>query len=196
MLRQTSILRFCLIVLAVFLLLMLPWPGLRRGYARVFQTLGDLTFLVSPEAVEFQAHRSGIDAYDTRIEYTKSGQPGWSRLVDSRVGGYVPTALFLSLVIATPLTRRRRRRALLWGGLMLHAYIYARLGMLLLWATPPTSWWEGTLFYLSVQLNYESTIYATVPVIIWLLVSFPDCRWEEAVTSCRSEGHPPPSGAP
>ena len=59
------------------------------------------------------------------------GSPGFFRTA-SRVVGYAPTAMLVSLALATPVGWKRRLWTLLWGLVLVHLFIVFRLTIVLL----------------------------------------------------------------
>jgi len=62
---------------------------------------------------------------------TTPASPGFLR-TSSRVVGYVPTAVLVSLVVATPVGWKRRGWLLLWGIALVEVFIVLRLTALML----------------------------------------------------------------
>ncbi len=95
--------------------------------------------------------------------------------------GYLPTILFLALLIATPISIKRKLWAALWGLILVQLFILFKLYIKLLWTFNGREWtevvqlsgvWErlvSGLDYLFVQHIGTAVI---IPVFIWIIVSF------------------------
>jgi len=146
------------ILLALFcaLLIVIPWPGLQRGYAHVFRAFGNVVFArfwIWPDgSVRFLDLRSenllsdlnaatplnlpagfrplpATKVLDTLMVLKNRRTPGRFGLVrtSARSLGYWTTALFLALALAWPMSWKRRGWALLWGLFLIHLFIAFRL---------------------------------------------------------------------
>ena len=149
--------RFVLLFVAAYAMLMAPWPGLDRGYARYFRGLGNVafsdTFWFWPAArVHFlDLHSSDPIGDLNRILPGKVG-PGFEPLppdrvkdtlmvllnrdapgsigqlrTSSRYVGYGPTVMIITLLLATPLALRRKGWALVLGLVLIHLFVLFRL---------------------------------------------------------------------
>jgi len=168
-------------------LLIAPWPGFNEIYGRYFRALGELVFaqetglrLLHFEAVP-EASRHGLDtrivlANREQLDRTGSGPVRYLEL-DTRGVGWVPTALILALVLATPLSWRRRGWALLWGLLAVHGlilfsvttYIWSSSTELSLVMLAP--FWRHTVEGLEETLITQMGAGFVAPVLIWALVT-------------------------
>jgi hypothetical protein len=133
MLRRRYVVAFLLQFAALYGLLIAPWPGWRAAYGRFFRGLTGAVFASDggPTIVRFRpaekpprpeiyleillAQRAEIDAAGNARTRVLG--------LDTRAVGWVPTALLVALIAATPLPWSRRWRALLTGGLLVHGYL-------------------------------------------------------------------------
>jgi len=181
-------LRFALTAGVVFALLMAPWPGLHAGYAACFRVANEVAFSLfwMGGDVHFEPHAVAGEAADTYVRVVESGGAAWYTLVESRGAGWLPTAVFLALVLATPISRRRKWRALLAGGLLVQLYVVGLLWINLLEGLTKhaarcparqhgewlgASWWHESLQTVIVVFRLDPTVFVAVPVLVWLLVS-------------------------
>lgn len=154
------IIRFAVLVVVFYTLLMIPWPGLERGYAGIFRSGGDALFsrfwFWSSGNVRFLDLHSEklfeeLDAAtpgqlprgvklpeaagvkDTVMVLMNSAKPGTFGLLrtSSRYLGFEPTAAVIALSLATPIVWRRRTWVLLWGLFWVHLFIALRLTLTL-----------------------------------------------------------------
>lgn len=171
----------------LYALLIAPWPGFNTAYGKYFRALGQTVFaregdrrLLRFEAVPAELHH----VLDTRIELANrdlvdhegKGPVRYMEL-DTRGVGWVPTALLLSLVLATPVPWRRRGWALLWGLLAVHAYILFSLAIYI-WNSSTelslvmlTPFWKQLVGGLEETLINQMGASFVMPVLIWILVT-------------------------
>jgi hypothetical protein len=99
-------------------------------------------------------------------------------VLDSRGVGWVPTALLLALLIATPLPWRHRWKGLLSGLVLVHGYLIASIGFYLWNQTEglvPVTWipfWPALGNFLEETFVGQIGPSFAVPVLIWLFVLF------------------------
>lgn len=171
-------------------LLLAAWPVLAGPYGDWFRTVGEASAWATGFAeVDFVARRPGDpEPKDTVIVVPERGSvPGWTLRCDSRFTGYLPTIVFVALLLATPLPWRRRRRAVLSGLVLVHGYIVVRLALGLLVGLSrnaklaPTGampdfllhpLWLRSLQITSAIVDREPTIYVGIPVVIWIVATF------------------------
>ena len=117
----------------LYALLIVPWPGFNGAYGRYFCALGQLIFAREndrrivhfepvPEELRHQLDIRIALGNREHLDRNGSGQMVFLEL-DTRGIGWVPTALLLALVLATPVTWRRRAGALCLGLLSVHALV-------------------------------------------------------------------------
>jgi len=160
MLPPKLIIRFAVLVVVFYSLLMIPWPGLERGYAGFFRAGGDAIFFrfwfwpsgnvrfldLHSEKLfeELDAATPGelprgvklpeaAGVKDTLMVLMNSAKPGPLGLLrtSSRYLGYEPTAAVIALSLATPIVWRRRVWVLVWGLFWVHLFIALRLTLTL-----------------------------------------------------------------
>lgn len=106
--------------------------------------------------------------------------------LSSRYIGYAPTTFLLALILATPLTWRRRLMALLGGLVLSHAWIafsmlllivhgYSRGDGVSIFDVSPFT--RTALAFMREALVQAPVIKYTVPGVIWILVSFRRDDW-------------------
>ena len=91
--------------------------------------------------------------------------------------GWMPTALTMALILTTPLPWRQRGWALLWGLLLIHAFI---LFSLQVWIWDESSsislikfspFWQWVMDELQYTLITQMGASFSVPILIWILVA-------------------------
>jgi hypothetical protein len=173
----------------IFGLLIFPWPGWNDLYGAYFRALGEAAFSrpSGPRIVLFEPHalQHGFSSLDTqmtlgnrdRIDQNGNG-PAKKLSLDTRSIGWTPTALTIALILATPVPWRQRAWALLWGLLLIHAFILFSV-QVWIWdkasevslATPPP-FLQSVLDELEYTLLVQLGVSFSVPLLIWILVTF------------------------
>ena len=187
-LKRGPALRFLLRFLVIFGLLIAPWPGLNQAYSRYFQSLGQMVFGASgdgPRKVVIEpssGKRAGLDTLiilqNTALTMSDGRKDLRAEEIDSRSIGWVPTALTIALVLATPIPWTRRLTALAGGLVLIHLFIFLSLQSWI-WNNSPSvslltlsSFWQRAADALNYALMNQLGISFTVPVVIWTLVTF------------------------
>ena len=180
--------KFLLRFVVIFGLLIAPWPGLNQAYSCYFQSLGQMVFGTSgegPRKVTVEPSSGKREGLDTRIvlQNTALTAGDGKKLVraeeiDSRSIGWVPTALTVALVLATPIPWTRRLTALAAGLVLIHLFIFLSLQSWI-WNNSPSvslltlsSFWQHAVDELNYALMNQLGISFSVPVVIWTLVTF------------------------
>ena len=185
-------------------LLIVPWPGWRAAYGRFFRGVAGAVFAreQGPAFVRFRAAekppRPEIDLeilLAQRAEIDVAGHaPARILGLDTRGVGWVPTALLLALVAATPLPWSGRWLALLAGVVLVHGYLLAVVAGYL-WnqsgGLVPVSflpYWPSLGDFLEETFVGQMGPSFVVPVLIWLLVIL---AVERPPALLRAEAGPP-----
>jgi hypothetical protein len=171
----------------VYGLLILPWPGWNRVYSRYLQALGRMVFVGNGDR-RILRFSSGTDlpgSLDTRITLANRDRldpagRGSVRILglDARGIGWVPTALLVALILATPIPWRRRGWALFRGLLGVHVFILFSLGIYIWNESTELSLVALAPFWKTVADGLEETLITqlgasfVVPALIWILVAF------------------------
>ncbi|OQY29140.1 MAG: hypothetical protein B6244_04705 [Candidatus Cloacimonetes bacterium 4572_55] len=186
---KKPIIIFIIKVSAIYILLMIPWPGLTEGYTHLYRGVGNVIFhsLWNEGVVEFtEIPTDNLEDQDTMIILQKRAQPGDNRprsrgkiFSSSRYNTYVPTILVIALILAAPLPLPRKMGALLIGIFAVNCFALFKLWVLIYDAFTPTeidliqisplfkSILSGTLRI----LNYIETGFI-IPIFIWLPIFF------------------------
>ena len=180
--------KFLLRFVVIFGLLIAPWPGLNEAYSHYFQSLGQMVFNPAGETqrmVIFSPASGRIPGMDTRLtlENSELADASGKGLVkrteiDTRSIGWVPTALTMALVLATPIPWMRRLTALAGGLVLIQLFIFfslqawvwnnsADLSLLTL-----SNFEQRVIDELDYALMNQLGISFTVPVLIWAIVTF------------------------
>jgi len=175
--------RFLLLLNVLFLMLMILWPVIGDAYRRSFVSVSHTLFHSMGRNVSVVFER--IDEQDGRdiSMQVHNRQAGMmvERHLPSRYAGYMPTAMLLALIAATPLPWRRRLFAAAIGLVAMHVYItgvllmtiarvLSRHGPAQLFELP--SILDGLLSQFVHHSTTSPTFSALVPVIVWAAVTF------------------------
>jgi hypothetical protein len=186
--RHDPITFFLLRFAFIFGLLIFPWPGWNETYGQYFRVIGEAAFTRDEgrRAVVFSpgdaaAVASGLD---TGITLGNRGlDTGGKSLVrksslDTRSIGWVPTALTIALIAATPIPVRRRFWAILGGLVLVHAFILFSLQAWIWNNSTDVSLLSLSPFWKKVAGDLDYTLIDqlgasfSIPVLIWILVTF------------------------
>ncbi|MHC4697956.1 MAG: hypothetical protein ACYTFA_14580, partial [Planctomycetota bacterium] len=118
MLRFRGITGFFTRLSVIYILFVLPWPGLKAEYAAFFRTGGNLVLpsLIPEGSIRLAPAPDPTDRFDTYIHFANKRTGGEGEAVaSSRNSGYLQTAFLISLILATPQAWSGRLWALLWG---------------------------------------------------------------------------------
>jgi hypothetical protein len=174
--------------IVIFGLLVLPWPGWNAIYGSYFRALGQAVFSRPDDqrVVLFEPHQMqhGFSSLDTQMTLgnralADSSGKGRAEIVDldSRSMGWMPTALTMALILATPVPWRQRAWALLWGLLLIHAFILFTLQVCLWDESSAVSLIELSPFWQLIVDELQYTLITqlgasfSVPILIWILVT-------------------------
>jgi hypothetical protein len=173
----------------LYLLLMILWPVVQPAYAPCYRAVAGLVFssFGAANSIRFAPAQDASRPEDSLIiARHKHTGAGGDFPHSSRKTGYVPTAVLVSLVLATPLPWRRRWRALLWGLVLVNVFVGVRIGLIVLHylgADPRLGFFdlsptERKLAEWAVQAFVQ--VYGSsfgFPVFIWLAVTFRRGDW-------------------
>ena len=186
---RSLILGFLIRFVLIFGLLILPWPGWNDLYSQAFRAVGNTIFGSNEgnRILYFEAHRQtrGVASLDTRIVLgnrnlvDSSGNGPVSYLgLDPRSIGWTPTAFTVALIAATPIPWRRRIWALFWGLILINLFILFSIWVYIWNSSTEVSLitlspiWKQIADALQYTLITQMGISFTVPVLIWILVTF------------------------
>ena len=189
LLRRREIVGFLCRFVCVYALLLAPWPGGDELYGAYFRAMGEMVFARESgnRIVLFEFHpvQHGFTTLNTRmtmgnralVDSTGKGPAAMVEL-DTRSIGWVPTALTIALILASPIPWRRRALALLAGLILVHAFILLTIQAWIWNHAPDLSLATTTPFWSVVTDGLEYTLLTqlgasfSVPVLIWILVTF------------------------
>ncbi len=174
---------FFLRLILIYGLLIVPLPGLNPGYLAVFRAGGNLLFgSFGPSGtVRFVEESPPQDSWSTKMTFRNRLNGFGGGVFYKTRHGYLATVLVLALILATPVSRRRKGWAILWGLLLANAFVTLRiyLGLVHLFSGPGdpmamfsfSPFWKDAL-HLAVQISSVSPeLTFVVPVFIWIVVT-------------------------
>ena len=175
--------------IVIFGVLVIPWTGWNAIYSSYFRALGTVAFSRqdAQRVVLFDQDQMmhGFSSLDTRMTLgnralADSSGKGKARKItlDTRSIGWMPTALTIALILATPVPWRQRAWALLWGLLLVHAFILFSLQVWIWDKSANLSLMSPPPFLQTILDEMEYTLLTqlgcsfSVPILIWILVTF------------------------
>ncbi len=187
------------------------WPNatVEEAYSRGFVKCAEWLMGVDRDAVIDGGPPDGVYGTDAIVllysEYDQDPQHDVRFLIANRSNGrglqnektssrhlgYMPAAVFLSLVLATPIHWKRRVFALGVGWALVHVFVAARLAMILLHkfhgeeAYCLFHWERPWSVILNVTYHLTSVVPASiyvVPLIIWITVTFRREDWDSLLS--------------
>lgn len=209
MLQHKAVIRFAIFFMVIYTVLTLLQSTMERTYASCFRSFGNVMFsqfwiwpegqvhfidLFSPDMRD-QVNATLPAALPAQIKLPKPEGVQNTLLVlknrntpanvgflrtSSRIIGYTPTAMLISLILATPAHWKKRLWILFWGMLLVHMFIALRLTVYLLYSgyaadKPYAIFHPGSL--MMDILGRAKTILADNPtfsylasVFLWLIV--------------------------
>ncbi len=180
------IVRFLVLFAVIFCVLILPWPGWMEGYMAVFRTMGAWCFTRDGgerEVLFVDFPDKAARATFMRIEIANRSllQPDGSGPVrnldfDVRRLGWMPPALLIALVLASPLPWKRRVVALCWGVLWVQLVVMTFLAFAIWNESSEVGLVTMSPFWKAIacewQHNFIAQFSLAAPVVLWLLVTF------------------------
>ena len=176
----------------LYALLIIPWPGSRdfygaylRSVARIVLVENNSRRILRFDEVPVSKRNRTLDTRITVANREQLDATGSGRAImldlDSHGVGWVPTALLIALVVATPVSWTRRAWALVWGLLAIHAVILFSIqvyiwnqsdtasGLDLIALTP---FWKTIISGLEETLVTQFGASFILPVLICALTTF------------------------
>lgn len=213
--NRAAIIRFASIAAFFYIALILFQPVFHRAYGHFYRGLGTAMFsqvgrvgsvvfldlhsptifqevdLVTPGDLPRQVEIPKPEKEkDTLLVLQNRDQPGKFGLFrsGSRLMAFVPTALFLSLFIATPFAWPRKVMLLVLGTFALHAFIILRVWIYVMKVGfadaekkyaiyEPGPFWNDLLRRADNVLVQDPTFNYIVPVFVWLVIVLGMAFW-------------------
>lgn len=149
---RRPILVFVLVFLPLYVLLTIPWPGFREGYHTAFIGAARIFFACSPGGAMVRIgplERGGVPE-DTAMDIEHPQTGGAQLKIKSSEVAFLPTVLALALVLATPVSWKRRAIGFVVAFALVNLFIMLRLAIMAMYThsvltastagMPPGSW--------------------------------------------------------
>jgi hypothetical protein len=169
----------------LYTFLTLPWPGWNEAYSTFFRGVSAWAYAGDNgrRSLSFEPLNDPEHPYYTRVVIVNrtlmsrgGGGPIWNLDLDTIGFGWKPTALLIALTLATPISFKRRCRALIFGLLSEQAVILWTLGYFIWLESAGVSLVTFTPFGKEIAENIAHELRMQLgfvpPIIIWILVSF------------------------
>ena len=174
--------------MVIFAVLITPWPGWNDLYSQYFRALGQTVFGRDEGRREVVFSRADADSHaglDTQLTLANRDlldRDGRGLRIktelDSRSIGWIPTALAFALIVATPISLRRRGLALIGGLVLVHGFILFSL-LSWIWNNSAdvslitySAWGKQLVDELNYTLMNQIGASFSIPVLIWIMVTF------------------------
>jgi hypothetical protein len=194
MLRSKTLLLFLLKALLIYGLLSAPISYYDEAYGQFYRKIAEIFFSKFRDNgfVKFKEWKEPVTTHVNLGSYALVRPDGTSKTVtndiNTRYLGYIPTILLFALVIASPVSWKRRLIAMAVGLVLVTFLIMFKQWISLLWLCDQYPWLQLTSFtdtgrkilnftYRFISVSSSSVLYFVVA--IWLLVTF---RVEDFVT--------------
>ncbi len=206
--KMRTLARFLVVVPLAFAFLMLPCSACQRAYSWAFRELCWLGFWIGTPGYKVELRlnpHARMTGHDTQIVVQPSEGAGewWAVTLDSRFCSYLPTAIFIALLLGTPLPWVRWRLAFLKGFLLVQAYAFSRAVLIVLVGATShsrqsptnqsfltTDWWEVALNKMAYFAHLEPAVYTTAPVLVWGFVCARAGGWDSLLRAFSESGPP------
>jgi hypothetical protein len=187
MLQTKPVIKFLLKAILIFSLLALPFSMYDATYGKLYKGVCKM-FLGKFQGTGFALFTIKKPPTNLRIEIGNLAQAGPDGRTltafdnaNIRYRGYIPTILFLSLVIASPISRKRKLLSTLIGLVLVTGFVILKQWIHIVYMCkqkPELSLYTNTfidaknvesLFFNFANYNGSTMIFA---IAIWILVSF------------------------
>jgi len=182
--------RFFIKLFVCYGLFLVAWPVLSGPYASAFRKVGTKVFRsFGPDGdvlIKERADPTRMLDSDLVQGNRKTRSVG-TRPFGTQYQGYAPTAVLLSLIVASPVTWKRRGWATLWGLILIHLWIAFALWLMLVDAYSDPSKLamyelsplvKRSLAYVTFLVTKSTMTRYFVPVFFWILVTFRRNDWQ------------------
>ena len=173
----------------IYGVLLIPWPGWHKLYGQFYQGMGNTAFGNATEKLYLfcgpnfeKVWPRNFDTLVTMANRDRLDAQGKGPLIrlglDSWQMGWIPTALSISLPLATPIRWPRRVSALFWSVCLTQCFVFLSLGFFIwnestrisLLTLAPL--WKALTDAIETDVTAPVGVPLFVPVLIWILVTF------------------------
>lgn len=170
----------------IYLILLIPWPGLAPVYVSGVCALGNgmLGTFTADGRVTFETHPNKPWTCMQTL-YARDSVNAGRREHDTRQD-YLAAAVLIALTLATPVSRRRKALSLGIGLALIHVFLIFRIWLGLVDAFSDE---QLGMIHLAPSLKYSLSLAVLmlsgsseasyiVPFVIWILVTFRRSDWQ------------------
>ncbi|MEI6070619.1 MAG: hypothetical protein WCS31_02415 [Verrucomicrobiae bacterium] len=188
LLDSKALWKFAGLFVLTYGLLIAPWPNWNDFYSSYYRALCNAAFTHFPGDMILQFEKNNaplrpnlstsISIGNERKIDRQGRYPATVLQADTRSLAWTPTALLVALILATPLTWKRKLRALALGLLVIHAYILLITAFWIINRSTEV----GLVTLIGWQKNFAEALEYTfieqlgasfvIPVLIWVLVTY------------------------
>lgn len=132
--NNKNLIRSALLFLLFYTLLMIPWPGLKDAYATfyrntasfLFESFGTPNIAVRFSPLDRQYFDIKVSFFDLKKKDAHGKAVPFKEVgITSRYSSYMFAAFLAALILATPVSWKRRAWALVLGFILMHIYFLA-----------------------------------------------------------------------
>ena len=187
--------RFFIKLFICYGLFLVAWPALSDPYASAFRKVGTKVFRsFGPDGdVLIKKRDNPTRMLDSDlVQGNRKTRSFGTTPFGTRYQGYAPTAVLLSLILASPVTWKRRGWATVLGLILVHLWIAFALWLMLVdtYSDPnKLAMYElsplvkGSLSYTTFVVTKSTMTRYFVPVFFWILVTFRRDDWQIIVAT-------------
>lgn len=180
-LPRKALLGFFVRFLLIFVVFLVLWSPLARGYGWFFRTLGNVLAGQSSQGrVWFERPDRADERHDVRIIVIEPKERvRRTTEISSRRHGYMPTVFLLALTFAAPVAWPRRLWVAMWAMLCVNLYVAIKLTLF------PIAYGSGdpvgamtlagVLRWVFWVVGASSVGWMLVPLLIWAILTFRRC---------------------
>ncbi len=178
---------FFIKLVVVYALFLALWVGVSDWYPEKFQTIGSVVIRKAIQAtgsrwvVLLNPMEDRVGRFDTSLAVLNKETRGLGQQAMSSLSiAYLPMAMTLSLILATPVPWKRRIIATILGSFLVSAWISLALFFMVLnaYCGPPPlgmyaagAWLTKPISFVTWVVSVSTVPQFVVPVFIWLLVT-------------------------
>jgi hypothetical protein len=194
MITKRKIVQSVLIFVAVYTLLLLPQINANRVYAELFCKLGNYLYRDFPRggyvklSTQSDKGKNDIALFLSRTDWIKGKKlTGVTTDKASDRIGYLITAFYVALALATPVSRKRKLAAMLLGMILMTAFVMLKLYIIILQSYTLVDWfglYQETAEKERIQFWYShfaapATYGYSFAMIVWLALSIGPKEWKQ-----------------
>ena len=169
------------VFILIYGLAIVPWPGLDSAYSKFYRVGSALLSEALGMGSYVGFHPSDNLERDIKIVFSDADRKPFKAVaISSRSSGYIFTAFIAGLILATPISWKRKSLALFWGMIVVHCFLALKMMILVLYVFSQAQYspivfnpfWVKVLFLAQQAFMNNIVFCLIVSVFIWLGVSF------------------------